>query len=208
MTLTWSAATPGTSPVADYRVYAGDPAGTAPLATVPASTTTATVTGLSAATAYTFQVVATDTEGGSSPPSAPLHITTGPAPTSGCTVAYRISSDWGAGFTANVTITNRAAPVSGWSLGFAFAGNQKVTQGWSGTWSQTGTAVTVMDAGWNASLPTGGSTTIGFNGAYSGANAAPATFTLNGTTCTLAGTAAAAAPLPAIGRAPANDAPR
>ncbi|MEW2120199.1 glycoside hydrolase family 44 protein [Streptomyces sp. NPDC005474] len=206
-TLTWPAATPGTSPLADYRVYAGDPATTAPLATVPASATTVTVTGLTPATAYTFRVVATDTAGRSSPPSAPLRVTTGPATTSGCTVAYQVSSDWGTGFTASVKITNQAAPVNGWNLGFTFAGNQKVTQGWNGTWSQTGAAVTVADAGWNASLPTGGATTIGFNGTYSGTNTTPGTFTLNGTPCTIAGTAAAAAPTPAIGHAPARNAP-
>ncbi|MEV6551089.1 glycoside hydrolase family 44 protein [Streptomyces sp. NPDC051597] len=206
VTLTWPAALPGTSPLADYRVYAGDPAATTPLITVPASTTTATVTGLSLATTYTFRVVATDTAGRSSPPSASLQVTTGPAPTSGCTVAYQIGNDWGTGFTANVRITNQAAPVNGWSLGFTFTGTQKVTHGWNGTWSQTGPAVTVKDAGWNASLPTGGSTTLGFNGAYSGTNTAPGDFTLNGTRCTAAGTTAAA-PSPAVGHAPARNAP-
>lgn len=204
VTLTWPAATPGTSPLADYRVYAGDPATTAPLATVTSPATTATVTGLSPATAYTFRIVATDTAGRSSPPSAPLQVTTGQAPADGCTAAYQVSSDWGSGFTANVTITNHAAQVNGWHLGFTFTGSQKVVQGWNGTWSQTGTAVTVTDAGWNASLPTGASTTIGFNGSYTGTNTAPGAFTLNGTPC-------ATAPLtlaPATGHAPPPDAAR
>jgi hypothetical protein len=207
VTLTWPAATAGTAPLANYRLYAGDPATTAPLATVSAPTTTATVTGLTPSTAYTFRVVATDTAGRSSPPSAAVQVTTGHATTSGCTVAYQVGSDWGSGFTAAVQITNKAAPVNGWKLQFAFAGNQKVTQGWSGTWSQTGAAVTVKDAGWNASLPTGASTTIGFNGAYTGTNTAPGTFTLNGAACTTAGTAAAAAPAAAVGHAPAHGAP-
>ncbi|MET9697817.1 glycoside hydrolase family 44 protein [Streptomyces sp. NPDC006529] len=189
VTLTWPAATPGASPLADYRVYAGDPATTAPLATVPAPATTATVTGLTPTTAYTFRVVAIDTGGRSSPPSAPLQVSTGPATTSGCTVTYQVGNDWGAGFTASVKFTNLAAPVTGWNLGFTFAGNQTLTQGWNGTWAQTGAKVTVKDAGWNASLPTGGSATIGFNGAYSGANPTPGDFTLNGATCATAGTA-------------------
>ncbi|CAG7646596.1 glycoside hydrolase family 44 protein [Actinacidiphila bryophytorum] len=204
VTLTWPAATPGTSPLAGYRVYAGDPATTAPLATVTSPATTATVTGLSPATAYTFRVVATDTAGRSSPPSAPLQVTTGQAPADGCTAAYQVSSDWGSGFTANVTVTNHAAQVNGWHLGFTFTGNQKVVQGWNGTWSQTGTAVTVTDAGWNAALPTGASTTIGFNGSYTGTNATPGAFTLNGTPC------ATAPPTltPATGHAPPPDAAR
>nr|WSX74966.1 cellulose binding domain-containing protein [Streptomyces sp. NBC_00899] len=202
VTLTWAAATPGSAPLAGYRVYAGDPGTTAPLATVTAPATTATVTGLAPATTYAFRVVATDTTGRSSPPSEPVQVTTGQAPATGCTVAYQVGSDWGSGFTANLTITNRAAPVNGWNLQFAFAGDQKVTQGWSGTWSQSGAAVTVKDAGWNASLPTGASTTIGFNGAYTGANTAPAGFTLNGTHCTSAGAAAAPAVAAAVGHAP------
>ncbi len=201
VTLAWPAATPGTAPLADYRVYTGDPATTAPLATVAAPATTATLTGLTPATTYTLRVVATDTAGRSSPPSAPVQVTTGPAATSSCTVSYALSSDWGSGFTASITITNKAAAVNGWRLGFTFPGNQKVTQGWSGTWSQNGTSVTVNDAGWNASLPTGAGTTIGFNGSYSGANTAPGAFTLNGAPCTAAGTAAAAALPRATGHA-------
>ncbi|MEV7687731.1 glycoside hydrolase family 44 protein [Streptomyces bungoensis] len=201
VTLTWPAATAGTAPLADYRVYAGDPATTAPLATVPAPVTTARLTGLSPATSYTFRVVATDTAGRSSPPSGPVQVTTGQAPASGCTVAYQVGNDWGTGFTASIKITNQAAPVSGWRLGFTFSGNQKVAQGWNGTWSQTGAAVTVKDAGWNASLPTGASTTIGFNGTYTGTNTTPGAFTLNGTACTTAGTSAAATLAPAVGHA-------
>ncbi|MGW3356800.1 glycoside hydrolase family 44 protein [Streptomyces bungoensis] len=201
VTLTWPAATAGTAPLADYRVYAGDPATTAPLATVPAPATTARLTGLSPATSYTFRVVATDTAGRSSPPSGPVQVTTGQAPAGGCTVAYQVGNDWGTGFTASIKITNQAAPVSGWRLGFTFSGNQRVAQGWNGTWSQTGAAVTVKDAGWNASLPTGASTTIGFNGTYTGTNTTPGAFTLNGTACTTAGTSAAATLAPAVGHA-------
>lgn len=173
VTLAWTASGAGSSPVAGYQVYSGDPAGTSPVATVDAPATSATVTGLSPATAYTFRVVAKDTAGRSSPASAPVRVTTATAPAAACTVAYGVNTDWGSGFTATVTITNKGPALNGWQLGFSFTGNQKVTQGWNGTWSQSGSAVTVKDAGWNAALPTGGSTGIGFNGAYTGANPAP-----------------------------------
>ncbi|MFR0359545.1 glycoside hydrolase family 44 protein [Streptomyces sediminimaris] len=192
VTLAWPAATPASAPLADYRVYSGDPATTAPLATVTAPATTARLTGLTPATSYTFRVVATDTAGRGSPPSNPVQVTTSQATTSSCTIAYQVGNDWGTGFTATIKVTNRAAPVNGWQLGFTFAGDQKVTQGWNGTWSQMADTVTVKDAGWNASLPTGASTTIGFNGTYTGTNTAPGAFTLNSTPCTTAGTAAAA----------------
>lgn len=117
---------------------------------------------------------------------------TTPPPTSppgggACTVSYRVSNSWGTGFTADVTITNRAAAaLNGWTLGFSFAGNQQVTNLWNGAYTQTGPAVSVRDAGFNAGIPAGGSTAFGFQASFSGSNANPAAFTLNGTTCTTA----------------------
>ncbi|MGW5355110.1 glycoside hydrolase family 44 protein [Streptomyces sp. NPDC004031] len=201
-TLTWAPAAAGSAPVASYRVYSGDPATTPAVATVDAATTSTTITGLSPSTAYTFRVVAEDTAGRSSPPSPPLTVTTAAGPAATCTVAYSVTTDWGSGFGGSVTLTNKAAPLNGWQLGFSFAGNQKVTQGWNGTWSQSGAAVTVKDAGWNAALATGASTTIGFNGSYSGANPAPQTFTLNGKQCGAAPGTANATVAAAVGRAP------
>ncbi|MEU6556970.1 glycoside hydrolase family 44 protein [Streptomyces sp. NPDC046915] len=207
-TLSWTASTAGSSPVASYQVYSGDPATTAPVATVDAPATSATVTGLSPSTTYTFRVVAKDTAGRSSPPSSPLRVTTAAAPASACTVDYKVINDWGTGFTAAVTITNKGTALDGWQLGFTFTGNQKVTQGWNGTWSQSGTAVTVKDAGWNAALGTGASVGVGFNGAYTGTNAVPKGFTLNGKSCTAPGTAAAARVTAAVGHAPGRHAVR
>ncbi|MGO4429163.1 cellulose binding domain-containing protein, partial [Streptomyces sp. MCAF7] len=75
-------------------------------------------------------------------------------------------------------------------------------------WSQSGTQVTVKDAGWNAALATGASTTIGFNGSYTGTNLAPGDYTLNGKSCTAPGTAAAAHIAPLAGHDPGTHAVR
>jgi hypothetical protein len=83
-----------------------------------------------------------------------------------------------------VSVTNLGAPVTSWQLSWAFAGGQTITQLWSGTYTQSGAQVTVANASYNGSLATGASTSFGFNGAYSSANPVPASFTLNGTTCT------------------------
>ena len=106
-------------------------------------------------------------------------------PGTGCRVTYS-TSDWGGGgFTGALTITNTGtAPWTAWNLGFAFPGNQKVSQGWSATWSQSGTQVTAANLSWNGAVPAGGSTSAGFNGTYTGSNGAPAAFTVNGKTCT------------------------
>jgi polygalacturonase len=103
--------------------------------------------------------------------------------TTACQVTYSVTSSWPGGFTASVAITNGGSAVSAWTLGFTFPGNQQVSQGWNGTWSQSGETVTVTSASWNGSLAAGGTTTAGFNGTFSGTNANPAAFMLNGAAC-------------------------
>ncbi len=105
------------------------------------------------------------------------------AATTGCAVAYSVTGSWPGGFQASITITNGATAVTSWTLAFAFPGGQQVTSGWSGTWTQSGAQVTVTSESWNGALGAGASTSIGFNGSVTGANASPATFTLNGTAC-------------------------
>ncbi|MGC3862634.1 cellulase family glycosylhydrolase [Micromonospora chersina] len=102
----------------------------------------------------------------------------------GCAVTYTTNS-WQGGFTATVTVKNLGDPVNNWTLGFGFPDpGQRVVQGWSATWQQSGSAVTAQSMSYNGSLGTGASTTIGFNGSWTGANPAPTAFTLNGTACT------------------------
>ncbi|MCU8593366.1 glycoside hydrolase family 6 protein [Streptomyces olivaceus] len=100
-----------------------------------------------------------------------------------CTVDYEVQNDWGSGFTAAVTVTNNGAAASGWSLGWTYAGSQKVTGSWNAKVSQSGAAVTAANESHNGTLSTGGSASFGFQATYSGSNAIPATFTLNGVTC-------------------------
>ncbi|MGA5898497.1 glycoside hydrolase family 6 protein [Streptomyces venetus] len=100
-----------------------------------------------------------------------------------CTVDYKIQNQWSTGFTAAVTVTNNSAAKSSWSLKWSYAGDQKVTSGWNAKLSQSGAAVTAANESYNAQLATGGSVSFGFQGSYSGSNAVPATFTLDGVTC-------------------------
>lgn len=105
------------------------------------------------------------------------------AAAAGCTVAYNVQSQWDAGFTSGVTVTNTGDPVSAWNLTWTFAGNQRVTQGWNADIAQSGTGVTARNVAHNGTLATGASASFGFNASYSGGNATPATFKLNGVTC-------------------------
>jgi hypothetical protein len=105
----------------------------------------------------------------------------------GCQVTYT-TNDWTSapgqgGFTASLTVQNLGDPVSGWTLRFAFPNGQTLTQGWSATWAQSAANVSATNLSWNANLGTGASTSIGFNGTWTGSNARPTGFTLNGVTC-------------------------
>ncbi|MFD7401716.1 glycoside hydrolase family 6 protein [Streptomyces sp. NPDC059866] len=100
-----------------------------------------------------------------------------------CTVDYQVQNQWDTGFTASVTVTNHSAAKNAWSLKWSYAGNQQITSAWNAKVSQSGAAVTAANESYNGTLATGGSVSFGFNGTYSGTNAVPAAFTLDGVTC-------------------------
>ncbi|WNI16839.1 glycoside hydrolase family 9 protein [Actinacidiphila sp. ITFR-21] len=181
--LTWPAATPGSRPLAGYRVFADS--GSGPAAAGAPAAASATVTGLTPATAYTFTVKAVDDTGTLSAASPPLTVTTKPAATgTGCPITYTVTNDWGTGFQADVKITDTGAtPVNGWTVTWTFGADQQVGNAWNGTLTQSGQTVTARDAGYNATIPPGGSVVIGFTATYRTANTAPHDFTLNGQAC-------------------------
>ncbi len=184
--LAWTASTPGSYPLSGYVIYRMEGSTETAVSVTPTpSTTTATLTGLTPNTQYSYRVRARDSAGVMSAPSATVTFTTAAA--GGCDVAYS-TNDWGGGFTGTVRITNTGSTaVSGWTLQFAFPAGQRLTHGWNATWTQpTGSAnVTAVNLGWNASLPPGGSISIGFNGTAGAANPEPAAFTLNTNPCTI-----------------------
>ncbi|MFI1523570.1 cellulase family glycosylhydrolase [Kitasatospora cineracea] len=100
-----------------------------------------------------------------------------------CQATYSVQNDWGSGFQASVTITNLGAAWTSWTLGYSYAGNQALSSGWNGTWSQSGQDVTVSSLAWNGSVPSGGTVSPAATFGYSGANAAPTAFTVNGVLC-------------------------
>ncbi len=106
------------------------------------------------------------------------------AATAGCSVTYAVTSQWPGGFGANVSVTNLGDPVTSWRLTWDFTAGQTVTQYWNTALTQSGSAVTATNVSWNGNLGTGAAASFGFNGAWTGSNPVPASFALNGTTCT------------------------
>ncbi|GGU54594.1 glucanase [Lentzea flava] len=108
--------------------------------------------------------------------------TSGGNPGSGCRATHRVTSQWQGGYSAEIVIENRGAAVNGWTFKFSAPG-VTVTQGWNGTWTDTGDVVSVVNASYNGSIPTGGQVSIGYNANYSGSAPPFSSASLNGTAC-------------------------
>jgi endo-1,4-beta-xylanase len=123
--------------------------------------------------------------------SGPNPTTSTPGPTAStpqggggtCQVTNAVSA-WNTGLTDNITIKNTGtAAINGWSLRFTLASGQTISNGWNATYSPSSGQVTASNVSYNAAIPPGGSTTIGFQANHTGNSAAPSGFTLNGTAC-------------------------
>ncbi|GAB3413688.1 cellulose binding domain-containing protein [Flindersiella endophytica] len=183
-TLTWPAAKAGAKPIAKYEIHLHNTTTSEQWGETPG--TSFTVYNLNPGSRYTVNVIARDTGGAVSWASPPLTITTGTPAESACAVHLTDTSNWGSGFVANLDITNHdTQAVNGWTLTFRWpTALQRVDSGWNGTWTQSGTTVTVTNADFNAVIEPGGSAGVGFVGAYSGPNILPLSYTLNGNVCT------------------------
>ncbi|MFY1686706.1 cellulose binding domain-containing protein [Plantactinospora sp. WMMB782] len=106
------------------------------------------------------------------------------AAAAGCRVDYQVTNEWQGGFGASVSLTNLGDPVTGWNLTWSYGAGQQVTQAWNATVSQSGGQVTASNVSYNGALATGASASFGFNGSWTGSNPVPASFAMNGTTCT------------------------
>ncbi|RMG87837.1 MAG: PKD domain-containing protein, partial [Bacteroidetes bacterium] len=122
--------------------------------------------------------IATDNDGNTASDVISITITS----SGGSSVSghFHVTSNWGTGYCANVTITNNgSSAINGWTLIFDL--NANITSLWNGTWTNNGSNnYTVNDAGWNANIPAGGSRTFGFCASYSGTITPPTNATLNG----------------------------
>lgn len=166
-------------PVMDPLVYpAAIPAGGQYTGTFGLST-------FASCTAAAFQITATvsDSSGTLATANATLNIQSGA--TAACHVAYTRSSEWQGGFVAAITITNNGSiAVNGWTLTFAFGGDQHIGYVWGAAASQTGETVTLTSLPSDSTIAAGATVSgIGFLGSWGNSDASPSSFALNGVAC-------------------------
>ncbi len=169
-----------------YSVFSGTGSGGTlnPLASGLGGTSY-TATALTPNTTYFFVVKAVSSAGGVSAASNQASATTTASSAGACHVAYTDQNDWGSGFTGGFTITNTGSTaITSWTVTWAYAGTQQITQSWNGNAAQSGKLVSFTNASWNGSIAAGATISgMGFNANYSGANAPPTNFSLNNIVC-------------------------
>jgi len=134
----------------------------------------------------TFNSTVTATDGTGAAGSAPVTWTIGGGSggTSTCHVTYTKSSEWAGGFVANLTVGNTGtSAINGWTLTYAFPGDQKITNSWNATVTQNGTAVTATNASFDATIAPGTNVTFGYQGTWTSNDTSPSSFTVNGKAC-------------------------
>jgi cellulose 1,4-beta-cellobiosidase len=121
------------------------------------------------------------------------------ASTTACSAAYSVVNQWNDGFQIGLTVTAGSTALTGWTVSWTFSGDQDLTEGWDGTWSQSAETVTVTNASYNGSIAAGGNTVAGALFSYSGTNTAPTSVTCTGTT---AGASPSPSPTPTTSSSP------
>jgi hypothetical protein len=152
-----------------------------------AGTSSVTVTARDASGASgtaTFTWTITGPSPSPSPSASPsASPSSSPGPTGSCHVSYA-ATEWPGGFTANITINNLGtSPVNGWTLTFTYPGDQKVSNAWNATVTQSGPAVTATNASYNGTIAPGGNATFGFQGTWTANDSPPTAFRVNGAAC-------------------------
>jgi hypothetical protein len=106
-----------------------------------------------------------------------------PTPGTGSSLAsatFRVVTDWGAGYTGEIKLTNTGtAAINGWQLAFDLPAT--ISNIWNAQIvSRVGNRVTVRDSGYNKLIGPGESITFGFNAAPGGTPSPARNFALNG----------------------------
>jgi hypothetical protein len=123
----------------------------------------------------------------SSGPGSPSSSSSSSGP-GGCRVSFSNGTPWNNGYVAAITITNTSSTtVNGWSLAFTLPAGQTIISGWNATYSPASGNVIARNVAHNGTIAPGGTASgIGFQATHTGNTARPASFTLNGTACTVA----------------------
>ncbi len=112
-----------------------------------------------------------------------VYLTPGSAAAAPNTAVFT-ETDWGTGYEGRYTITNGGTTaITSWRVEFDLPGGASISSSWDSVRTFTAPNHYRFDnAGWNGTIPAGGSVSFGFIAAPGG-NTAPINCTLNGLPC-------------------------
>jgi cellulase/cellobiase CelA1 len=121
----------------------------------------------------------TSSTGGAPPSTGGVPATGGTSATGGVggsappTAAIGLQSDWGTGYCANVRLSNSGtATITDWTVELEL--NQSTVNNlWSGTFTTSGSRISVRPLAWNSTVGSGASTDFGFCANVTGPNYRP-----------------------------------
>ncbi|WP_444665247.1 pectate lyase family protein [Cellulomonas sp. CW35] len=133
--------------------------------------------GADGALRVTFGGTSPDPGPTTSPDPGPTSSSPAPPSDGSCTAAVTQVNAWAGGYQATVTVTARDGAIASWRTTHTLS-DPTAVQGWNGTFTQSGTALTVSSTPWNGALPPGGTASYG----WVGSGAAPSVPTTVGCT--------------------------
>jgi len=145
---------------------------------------------LTPSTTYTYAVVAEDQNGHQSARSPVTTFTAPPRDTALICTAHFNPIVFGTNFLAQISIQNTGTFIvtGGWTLIFAFPGNQQITPNtvYGANVTQSGQTVTATNLSFAPGIDAFGRVGIQFQGTFSGGTfAVPTAYTMNGVPCTV-----------------------
>ncbi|MBB5825460.1 lytic polysaccharide monooxygenase [Micromonospora carbonacea] len=99
-------------------------------------------------------------------PTTPAPTT--PAPTTppaggDCMATYKVVSSWSGGFQGEVAVMNHGStPFTGWKATLTWSTGQTINSLWNGTYTTSGSTVTVTNSPYNGTVAPEGTTAFGF----------------------------------------------
>jgi hypothetical protein len=110
-------------------------------------------------------------------------VTAVPASAAACeSVEYSVTSQWGTGHNAAVSVKAGSEAINGWKLEFDLPSGATVQNAWNVDYSQSGAHFTGEDVGWNAAIAAGQTKEL-FGLTVTGGGTKPTGFKVNGVAC-------------------------
>jgi len=154
------------------------------LATLDGATLAYTDSGLTNGTPYFYVVVATNQAGKTS--SEVVTATPKAGGGEACTLTVDSTNDWGSGQILTVSLLNSGTTtISNWTATFTESNTFTITNSWDGTFTLSGSKVTLTPASYNKDVPPATTKSAGMQIGYSGAKPVPSAASVPGHDCTI-----------------------